>query len=289
MIAEKYLFLFVLAGAWLIFASVQDLRKREVANWLNFSLLTFALAYRGIYAGVFDDRMFLVYGLVGFGLFFILGNVFYYTKLFGGGDTKLLAGLGAVLPFSSWNDFALLGIGFIILFFLVGAVYGVFYSIYLVLRSKERFMKEFRKGMRARKMLFVVPVALGIAFWIANFFMPVGWGLIAFAVLFSGGSLLLYVYLRALDVCMIIPVNAKNLTEGDWTMGDIKVGRKLIKKSVHGLSWEEIKLLRKANKTVLIKEGIPFVPVFLISFLVMVSFYAILSLDLRVWATVLLS
>ncbi|MCU0642026.1 MAG: A24 family peptidase [archaeon] len=289
MIEERYYFLFGLALAWLIFASVQDLRKREVANWLNFSLLVFALAYRGIYASLSDEWMFLVYGLAGAAMFFLFGNLFYYAKLFGGGDAKLLTALGAILPFSSWGDLAALGIGFVVLFFLVGAVYGLCYSFYLVFRNKARFKKEFRKNLGLRWKMFAVPLILGIALWIAGFFVYVGWGLIVFAILFPALSLLLYIYMRAIDVCMIKLAEPKNLTEGDWTVSDIHVAGRVIKKSVHGLSWNEIKLLRKAKKKVLIKDGIPFVPVFLLSFLAMVSFYAILSPDFRALVMVLLS
>ena len=40
------LFLIVLAFIWIIVAIVQDFRKREIANWLNFSLIAIVLAYR---------------------------------------------------------------------------------------------------------------------------------------------------------------------------------------------------------------------------------------------------
>ena len=56
------------------------------------------------------------------------------------------------------------------------------------------------------------------------------------------------------------------LTEGDWLERDVKIGRKVIKKSVHGLSLKEIRILRKAKKKVLIKEGVPFTPAFLFAF-----------------------
>ena len=64
-------------------------------------------------------------------------------------------------------------------------------------------------------------------------------------------------------------VSPKNLTEGDWLERDVKIGRSVIKRSVHGLSLEDIKRLRKAKKRVLIKEGIPFTPAFLAAFLIM--------------------
>lgn len=82
---EKYYFLFGLALVWIIFAVIYDLKKREVPNWLNFSLIAFALAYRAFYSSYASDWMFLVFGLAGFGMFLILGNLFYYSHLFAGG------------------------------------------------------------------------------------------------------------------------------------------------------------------------------------------------------------
>ena len=97
----EVIFLFVLALIWIVFATIQDLRKREVANWLNFSLIIFALGFRFFYS-LFSDIgfNFLYQGLIGFGIFFILGNLLYYGKMFAGGDAKLMIALGAVLPFS---------------------------------------------------------------------------------------------------------------------------------------------------------------------------------------------
>ena len=72
MIAE--FFLFGMAFVWIFFASVQDLKTREVANWLTFSLIAFALAFRGFVAVFSNDSWFFVSGLLGFGLFFIMGT-----------------------------------------------------------------------------------------------------------------------------------------------------------------------------------------------------------------------
>ena len=88
---------------------------------------------------------------------------------------------------------------------------------------------------------------------------------------------MLYSYLMALDKCMIRLMKASELTEGDWLERDVRLSKGVIKKSVHGLSLEEIKIIRKENKKVLIKEGIPFVPVFLITLILMVFFYLVLG------------
>ena len=81
---------------------------------------------------------------------------------------------------------------------------------------------------------------------------------------------LLYNYARAVDEsCMVKKIKAKFLREGDWLYRDLRLGRKIIKADWDGLTKEQIKLIQKKKKSVLIKQGIPFSPVFLISFLIL--------------------
>ena len=90
----------------------------------------------------------------------------------------------------------------------------------------------------------------------------------------------MYIYLKAVEEsCLIVLVDSKALCEGDWLERDIKVGGKVIKKSVHGLSAEEIKLLKKYEKKVWIKQGAPFGPAFLITLLI-ISYGYLMSVDL---------
>jgi len=70
------------------------------------------------------------------------------------------------------------------------------------------------------------------------------------------------------------------LTEGDWIEQNVKIGKTTIKKSVHGLSLKEIKLLKKYKKSILIKEGIPFTPAFLITLMIMALFFLTSKLPL---------
>ena len=46
----EYYFLFVLTAVYLIIASIEDVKKTEVANWITLSLAVFALTYRAIYS-----------------------------------------------------------------------------------------------------------------------------------------------------------------------------------------------------------------------------------------------
>src|SRR3989344_6797995 len=99
---NPYYFLFALALLWTIFAVIQDIKKREVANWLNFSLLAFALAYRLFYSISANQINFFLYGAVGAAVCYAFALAFYYSKTFAGGDAKLLVAYGAIFPYKSF-------------------------------------------------------------------------------------------------------------------------------------------------------------------------------------------
>src|SRR3989338_3720716 len=128
----EIIFLSVLAVVWLVFASVHDLMKRVVFNWLSFSLIIFALGFRFFYSLFSEqDFGFFYQGLIGLGIFFVLGNLFYYGKFFGGGDAKLIIALGPVIAFSeSFFTNVVVFATFFMLFLFSGGLYGLSWSVY---------------------------------------------------------------------------------------------------------------------------------------------------------------
>lgn len=274
---EEYYFLFGLAFLWTIFAVVQDLRKTEIANWLNFSLVSFGLAYRGFYSLFSNDLSFFIIGLMGFGIFFVLGYMFYYTRAFAGGDAKLLMGYGVILPYGDFGELLDVGIFFVLALFLFGLIYSLVYSLFIVRKNKMKFYREFI--FEVRNNLFVFAIAI-LAFIVFVFFRPNYLGFIFASLIFV---YFLYIYLKALDSCMIKLVKARELQEGDWLERDVRVMNRIIKKSVHGLSAEDIKILQKVGKEVYIKRGIPFTPAFLIS-LITVFVFSVLELPLEIFS-----
>jgi Flp pilus assembly protein protease CpaA len=268
---EQYIFLFVLAFAWIIFAVVQDLRTREIANWLNFSLISFVLAYRAFYSIFTGNWEFFFLGLGGIIIFVFLGYVFYYTKVFAGGDAKLLFGLGGVLPYQSTIDYWTLGLGFIFVLFLVGVLYSTTYSLFLVLKKKKEFRKGFVKNYNKERKWVYWSIVL---FWSVSLVLLIGgFGAGALWFLVFPLFMVLYVYSKTVEkVCMVKLLEPKNLREGDWLEKDVRDRGRVIKKSVHGLSMKDIEFLRESKKKVLIKEGVPFSPAFLFTFIVMVLY-----------------
>jgi Flp pilus assembly protein protease CpaA len=268
------IFLLVLALIWIIFAVVQDLKKREVANWLNFSLIIFALGFRLFYCLFSQDANgfdFFYQGLIGLGIFFVLGNLFYYGRMFAGGDAKLMIALGTILPFSE-NFFVNIKIFilFFIIFLLVSAFYGLGVSVFLSIKNFQKFKKEFKKQLKNKKRLYYFFMSIGIILMVLGFLENL--------LFYLGISIFLlpyfYLYAKAIDEsCMVKKVKANQLTEGDWLYHDLKIGKKVIKANWDGLDKKDIKQINRHYKEIKIKQGIPFVPVFLISFVILIIFY----------------
>ena len=68
----EIIFLFSLAIIWMIFGAVADLKYHIVPNWLNFSLIIFALGARFFYSLFSGDFNFFYQGLIGLGIFQVL-------------------------------------------------------------------------------------------------------------------------------------------------------------------------------------------------------------------------
>jgi len=266
LINSQNLFLIILAIVWIIGAILQDLKRREVDNIWNFSLIAFALGYRAIVSIFGNDYWFIINGLLGLIIFLILGNLFYYLRFFAGGDAKFVIALGTILPLSyDWTlNFKIFGL-FILLFLLTGAIYVLLWSFYLVIKNFNRFKLEFKKQAKDyRIMLFS-----GIGFFILGII------LIIFNILFFYFGILvllfplLFIFAKSVEEsCLIKELSSNQITEGDWLYEDIVVHGKKIKANWDGISRKELEFIRKySRKKILIKQGVPFTPSFLFAFI----------------------
>ena len=203
-------------------------------------------------------------------LFTSFAYLLYYGRAFAGGDAKLLIALGAVLPFSSLQDYLIIGAGFVFLLFVVGAVWGLSWTVYAVMHHPAGFRAAFKHELRNMRLIVLVCVFLGIASGGFSIWYNLAYLIFSLPILLLP---VLYAYARAVEsACFIRLLPASALREGDWLKNDVVLGKRVIRASVHGLSMEEIRLLRRVRKKVLIKEGIPFSPAFLFAFVLMVFF-----------------
>jgi len=264
--------LFSIAFAFLIFASVTDIKRREVPNWLCFSLIAIAFAIRILASVLTSQFSYLFYAIIAFILFFALANVLYYAKFFGGGDAKLIIALAIV--FATTPSFITMAasslelfqepflLSFLINTFFLGSVYSIFFIIFFAIKNYTSLRIEIKKLWRKNKTMRIIFIILAIVSLALTYFSTL---FILFPIIILLFPFLYTIVKATENSCMIKLVSPKELTEGDWLVGKIKLGKKIIKPSVHGLNSKDIATLRKANKKVLIKYGIPFVPVFLIA------------------------
>ena len=278
-------FLVIVGLIWLIFATVSDIKKREIPDWLNYSLIAIGLGSRLIYSFIMKDFSFILYGLLGFAVFFVFANLMYYTKQWGGGDCKLLMGLGAM--FGSYVpvfNFGLYHLAFlvtlIINIFVAGTVYGIIYSLFLGIKNFNKLKIELKKRKFIEiKVSFIIILVL----FILSYFIFSGWFfnlVIMLLVLLLFCIILLSLLKVVEDVSLYKIIDVDKLVEGDWLAADVVKNNKIICKVRNiGLIKDDISKLKKSKiKKVLVKEGIPFVPGFLIGFLLSIIFGDVLLL-----------
>jgi Flp pilus assembly protein protease CpaA len=259
-------FLVVVGIAGLLVASITDIKTREVPDWLSYSLIASGIGLRLIYSAATYDWLYFVYGLLGFGIMFGIGNLMYYGKQWGGGDTKIMMGLGALFATSpTGQGYFLFSLWLNIL--IIGAMYGIAWSAVLAARHRDRFANEAKRLFSQKIVSRRVYLGVSLLFLAGFFFIDDP--LPKFMAAMFGLFILIYEYLLILiraveNVCLYKLVPVAKLTEGDWIAKEVYVGRKLVTgpKSL-GIEKNEINILRKAGiGKVLVKEGIPFIPPF---------------------------
>ena len=160
---------------------------------------------------------------------------------------------------------------------IVGALYGILWSIFLILKNKERFVKMFKSSMKNKRVALTKKIILILFIALILFSVIIPDNFIRLMLLYLAAVIVLTFYLwiavRAVEnSCMLKYVKPQQLTEGDWIAKDVKVGGKYItgpkdlgieKKKIRKL----MELYKKGKvKKILIKEGIPFVPSFFIAY-----------------------
>jgi Flp pilus assembly protein protease CpaA len=275
------LLLLILGISALVIGTVTDIRIREVPDWLNFSLIPAGIALRLLHALIFNDWLFLAYGLLGLAVFVALGFFLYYTRQWGGGDSKLLMGVGVV--FATYPEFLLnyfqpiVNWPFLLIFLFnllfIGAFYSLFWSVILAFSHWKEFSKAYKNYLNSFKLLRMLFLGIVLAVVVFSIFA----GDMQMRVVLIGLSLLslltihFMLFAKAVEsCCMVRTIPAGKLTEGDWVVKEVRVkGRYICGPKDYGATKEQIALLKKNKvKTIVIKEGIPFVPSFLAAMIV---------------------
>nr|AIF00785.1 hypothetical protein [uncultured marine group II/III euryarchaeote KM3_139_C07] len=261
----------------LLIASYTDLKTREVPDWLNYSLIVVGLGINAIYSTISSNPSFIIQSILGLIVGLIVAYSMFYLGQWGGGDSKMIIGLGALIGLElTINSFLL---GLLINILLVGSIYGLVWGIILAAKNKNRFTKEIKKiiknkrVIRSRLIIFIGSLLLLSPLFLTkvpSIIIP-----IILLIILINITPYLWIFVKAVEnSSMYKRITPDKLTEGDWIANDIKIDGKYIsgpkdlgieKKQINQL----IDLWKKGKiKKVLIKEGMPFIPSFFIAFII---------------------
>ncbi|RMF55148.1 A24 family peptidase [Candidatus Woesearchaeota archaeon] len=275
-------FSIILILAALLVASYTDIKTREVPNWLNYSLIATGIGLGLIKSSTALDWNFALTHLLGLAAGALVGCAMFYAGQWGGGDSKMIIGLGAIigLPLEMRMPFFA---DFLINTIVIGAFYGLAYSFFIAFKHKKAFLNKFsalresRNAKRFRNIIFfcIVLILVSTLIMREKFYLMVSLVFSVFLIMIW----LVWLLVKAIEEsCMLKMVDPEQLTEGDWIVKDIIIDKKRVcgPKDL-GISKDQIKQLiafkkQKKISKVLIKEGIPFVPSFLFGFVITVLF-----------------
>ncbi len=259
----------------LIISTYADIKFKEVPDWISYGTIFSGIGLRFIWSLNTFNWSYVINGIVGFIIFSVIAYAMFYLGQWGGGDSKLLMGIGALIGVEfNLED---LSIAFLINTLIVGAVYGLLWALILGVKNWKKLKKEYKavnkKYYKLRKIFFYCALLLLIVAIIlpSNLFSKLLFITLALLLMLS---FYLFTLVKSVELsCMYKRVKPEQLTEGDWIARDIIMNKQRIcgpsdygieKKQINRLI--QLKKKKKVDK-VLIKIGIPFVPSFLIAFI----------------------
>jgi Flp pilus assembly protein protease CpaA len=268
-----------------------DFRKREVPDWLSYTSIAFAVAARMIASLAAQSWTPLIEGAIGFGAFLLIALLMYYTGQWGGGDSKVMMGLGALIgiPLAIPSIYSLPFLSlFLLNVLLIGSIYGLIYTAVLAILNQEKFLLSFRAELHRRRLVKWLVYIFSIIF-------------IAFSIIIQDTILRLmllmlsavfltifytWLFIKAIELSVMVRyIPIERLTEGDWIAEEVKIGGKYIcgPKDL-GIEKKQIALLLKYQRLgkirqIKVKEGIPG---FLLAFIATLAFGNWLSLLLLI-------
>ena len=261
------------------YASYVDWWTTEVPDWLTYLGISIGLGSRAMYSFIESDWSFFMAGLIAFGILAAIGCLLYYTAQWGGGDTKLLMALGALLGIEPIMNGSL--VAFLLNLLIVGGAYGLVYTMVLGVRHRKKTSKHLKRLVSSREGIQIKALSYSTAllFLILAFFTHdfLKTGLIVGAMVLPM-SFYVWLFTKSVeDAALVKKIDPDVLTEGDWVLDTIiHKGKEICSPKDPGVSLKQIAQLRALKqkgviRTITMKQGIPFIPAFLIAYVLMLT------------------
>jgi len=259
--------------------SYADLRTGEIPDRLSYGYIAVLLvlsAYGSFLEG--EASLFIESLTIGVG-FFIAGFLMFYLGQWGGGDVKLVAGIGCALGFLNhvkylpenaipyYPYYLSYFTNMIFLAFPYAAAYGLMIGLKNPGTKEEfgRYLKQLK--IRAVLIMSFAPSILAMSLHLPK---------LGIFYLLIPVMLFVALYLKAVEKTALQEErNVENLREGDVVAEDLMMGTQALarKRDIEGMSTEDIKKIQdlaaqgKIPEKIMIKRGIKFAPVLFLALL----------------------
>jgi Flp pilus assembly protein protease CpaA len=218
----------------LIFASITDLKKREVPDIINYSLIVIGLIL-GLLSSIFNISPWpFISSVAGLLFGYLIGSVMFYTGQWGGGDAKMLIGLGALLGFDIYaliengisTFFSSPFVNVFIAIVLTGIIYGIGFLLFLGLKYRRSFRKYFKKYLSKKPIHRTRLIVTSLVFLgVVSSLIFQRTDLKLTIIIFSGLIYVLYYFLLAVRIIeqeiLLVPMPVEELTPGEWVAKDL--------------------------------------------------------------------
>jgi prepilin signal peptidase PulO-like enzyme (type II secretory pathway) len=239
----------------LIISTFVDLKTFEIPDAITHFLILFGI---GAHVLLSLNDAFLISNLfISLGIATIFGLIMYYTGQWGGGDTKLLIGISAMLPSYILNAPYPFIVSFIVNLMIAGGIYSTLFLIHKSVINSKKIDSDlpFMKYMLILSVFFIFG-----------------------KIYILGASLMiLMILILAIHVqnkFFVKKIGVNSLVEGDWVLDEIKYrGKFIFRPKKTGVSKKDILIIQKyCKKPLNIKTGVAFGPAFLIAFLLTLKY-----------------
>jgi Flp pilus assembly protein protease CpaA len=272
-------FMVALAGSAL--GAAWDLRTTEIPDEIPYAMIAVALLLYGWQSYAEGSLWPIAWSVAVGGAFFVFGFVMYRLGQWGGGDAKLLAAVGCLLPSISNlpAEFSAVGVNifqnvhtlfpfpasYFFNVFFVGAGYMMLYAFFVAARNRG-VLSAFGRDVKASSRVFLAAAsALFVVFALVNWMLYQNFEMqislqsmlsnSMLPVLAAAGVFLVWRFARAVESVGF----RKNVPISKLRVGDVLEKSKIWE----GVTVADIRRIKKSGQRyVRIKEGVRFAPAF---------------------------
>lgn len=268
----------VVSILFLLLACFSDLKTTEVPDKVSVGLVAFIVVVSSVHSAYSSDYSHLINMIVVGFAYFVVGLAMFYLGQWGGGDVKILAGIGCVLGYLNsinflWANSEILPY-YLVYFINMGLIAIPYFVVYTLIVGwgNNRLLTEFLAQTKRKAFLFMLLVSFFPSFIALyahlNSFILIYLMLPLFTVLST--------YLKVSEkVLFRKKVNPNELKVGDVLAEDLLVsGVKVVSSSnMEGLNEEQFAAIKKFGSEgklpaeVTVKLGVKFIPILLLALL----------------------